>query len=126
MYSDLEMLELIDGAIENWAGHVYKRKSIQRCELCQAFPLCENEDGQKCPVFEMTGVEDCETDEAPILMALFHEYNETNIFANHVLSFGYTVRLWWINRMNKRRVKLHKEEEMLKGYPMKTKDRKKK
>jgi hypothetical protein len=49
-----------------------------------------------------------------------------NVYANHVLSFGYTVRLWWINRMNKRRVKLHKEEEMLKGYPMKTKDREKK
>jgi hypothetical protein len=102
MYSDLEILSMIDRGIANWASFVYRGEMIGTCPMCCAFPLCQNPDGQKCPIHEMTGVEDCETDEAPIIQALFEiKRDRDRIFSNHVLSFGYTLRLWWIKQMNK-------------------------
>ena len=105
-----EILKAIDGSIQKWKNIVYHGgvdAGSGNCPLCHLFykDNCEK-DTLLCPIYEKTKESDCCFPQynkwLSIPLTKSHIYSvknkRTQDAANHMLSFMYGTRLWWMNK----------------------------
>lgn len=97
-------MNAIDGSIKKWKDIVFNGDNDygeRNCELCGS-----NYDCMTCPVYFYTRESGCKNSPYDHWTDLNNARNfpyrvknaETRMCANHMLSFLYEVRLFWINR----------------------------
>ena len=104
-----EILKAIDGSIQKWKNIVYHGgvdAGSGNCPLCHLFykDNCEK-DTLLCPIYEKTKNAFCDFTQytnwsGPTMKMIWPKIHDktSQDAANHMLSFMYELRLWWMNK----------------------------
>jgi hypothetical protein len=111
-------MQLIDGSIKKWQNIVfnnYENRGTRDCPLCLSYHSNFNIRKTNCigcPIEQFTGYSFCintpydAIDLLRVKELIIHSLG-FKVAANHMLSFLYQVRLFWINRQRKNEKLMH-------------------